>query len=73
MVLQHYKTHYAYALHTGLRRRAHLLPARQAADVGVHGELGLQPKVAAELLNGRHGQRPRLLAHLHASEEGGAD
>lgn len=35
-----------------------------APDVGVHRELGVQAKVAAELLNGGHGQRPRLLAHL---------
>eukprot|EP00983_Pelagomonas_calceolata_P132086 1161835-Pelagomonas_calceolata.AAC.4 len=51
---------------------AHLLPTGQATDIGVHGELGVQAKVAAEFLNGSHGQRPGLLAHLqHSSQSRG--
>ena len=45
----------------------HLLATRQSTDVGVHGELGVQPKVAAELLYGCHGEWPGLLAHLQCS------
>mmetsp|Transcript_33773 Transcript_33773/g.85509 ORF Transcript_33773/g.85509 Transcript_33773/m.85509 type:complete len:691 (+) Transcript_33773:978-3050(+) len=50
--------------HGSRQHQLDLLPARQAADVGVHRELGLQPKVAAKLLDGHHGEGARLLAHL---------
>jgi len=57
----------------GAHAHTHLLSSRQAPDVGVHGKLRVQAKVAAELLNGSHGQRPRLLAHLRTrtTKQGG--